>query len=388
MGRLKVATTGDSHFDNRGRLADRIDVHREMVDAWRAAGVDLILHGGDVYERRSDPTERAAVREFLEAAAKVAPIVLARGNHDAPRDLALFNDWAPRIHVAEEPAIVFPLDGCAVLVVPWFDKAKVVAAQAGAIMDTTAATNRIGSALFQGLASMVQAARLRHPELVVLGVGHLQIAGARVASGQTLIGETVEVGAADLAETGAAYFSVGHIHMAQRWANDTVGYPGSPDRGNFGETEPKGWVLVELEGNNLANVSFEPLHTVRAMHRLELDLREDPGKWQTALWYALENVDLRGALVRVDYHLAEEQTALVAVDAIEAELRAHGAVQAKAVPTIERRQRVRAPDILTACNDHERLDSWLRAKGIDLDPAASERIHDKLGALVDADANA
>ena len=52
----------------------------------------------------------------------------------------------------------------------------------------------------------------------------------------------------DLALVGADAYVLGHIHKSQAWdiGGAPVIYPGSPRRTDFGELEPKGYVIVDV----------------------------------------------------------------------------------------------------------------------------------------------
>ena len=70
----------------------------------------------------------------------------------------------------------------------------------------------------------------------------------KVATGQTLIGQTVELDASSIRGVGCEYAALGHIHMRQDWLNGSVAYCGSPRRCNYGEPEDKGFLVATFEG--------------------------------------------------------------------------------------------------------------------------------------------
>ena len=88
----RIAVIADSHFDETpgGRFEECIRIHEWIAEDIAARGVDLVLHSGDLFERRSTPRERQAVADWLRAVARVAPVAIVRGNHDASGDLPLF----------------------------------------------------------------------------------------------------------------------------------------------------------------------------------------------------------------------------------------------------------------------------------------------------------
>ena len=69
---LRLAHIADSHFDETSRFDECVHVHDWIAADIIARGADLIVHSGDVYERKSTPRERIAVARFFQALATVA----------------------------------------------------------------------------------------------------------------------------------------------------------------------------------------------------------------------------------------------------------------------------------------------------------------------------
>ena len=55
---MQVAILADSHFDEHSRFAECVRVHDWIADDIAARDVDLVLHAGDLYYRKSSPPER------------------------------------------------------------------------------------------------------------------------------------------------------------------------------------------------------------------------------------------------------------------------------------------------------------------------------------------
>ena len=68
MSRQVVAVVADSHFDEASRFEECQRLHAWIADDMAARGVDVVLHGGDLYERRSTPAERRSAAEMLKEA--------------------------------------------------------------------------------------------------------------------------------------------------------------------------------------------------------------------------------------------------------------------------------------------------------------------------------
>jgi len=402
MSTLKVACIGDSHFDEKNRLDDNVAVHRAFVEQAREAQVDVILHGGDFFERRSTPAERNALSEFLIHASSVAPVFGCKGNHDAEDDLDVFNflDTANPMHLFQRPTeprapwditLGDPSDpgaGFGVIALPWFSKASIVAAlpadtPAGT---TTEATIRAALGLLATL--RLQAEAFVKRGLVPLLVAHVQVAGSETSTGQTLVGTTVELAPNDILEVGCAYASLGHIHKAQSWCDGRVAYSGSPQRHNFGESEAKGWNLVTIDTERWAEpggvtVEFREL-PARKMLLIDMDWTkwhegQPPGT--SRIDYLQERGLIKDALVRLRYKINAEDLHLVDDSVIAAAFKEEGAHDIQIETVVHHTDRVRCAEIVTAESVWDKLVAYWNAKSIVVGAVDRERIKAKLGGL-------
>ena len=108
---MKVVHLADSHFDEKRDLADNVSVHGAALNSIADDAPDLIVHAGDLHNRRSSPEVRLAAADFLGELAEIAPVVLIRGNHDVPKDLDLYDrlQGGHPLHVIGSRP---PLPGC------------------------------------------------------------------------------------------------------------------------------------------------------------------------------------------------------------------------------------------------------------------------------------
>jgi exonuclease SbcD len=391
---IRLAHISDSHFDERGRLQDVVDVHDAFLRQAAARGVDAILHAGDWFERRSTPAERLAVADFLFNASQVAPVLGVKGNHDAALDLDLF----PRLEneklvsIADRPtaqpgsARVFHLGGghaIGFVALPWFDKAHLVAGLDATVDQSATRELTITAARHLLTCLRAEATRLRQAGVVPVLAAHVLVAGSEVSTGQTLIGTTVELAPGDLLDVGAAYAALGHVHMNQAWFDGRVAYSGSPHRCNFGEKEPKGWRLVTLsdDGEFVSNEFIEL--PARRMVFLEHDATrpQDLADLTAATIRDGNWPDLQGALVRLRYRIKPQDLHLVDEQALEGALFAQGAEEVQLEAIVEHETRQRAPGIVQSLTTAEKVAAWMRAKAITVDEATLVRLRDKLALL-------
>ena len=102
----------------------------------------------------------------------------------------------------------------------------------------------LGATLGQALRGLAQQ---RRPDVPLIGLAHLNIAGSKVGGGEVLIGQEIELSPADLDEIGCDYWALGHIHAPQQIA-ERAWYAGTPQPHSFGDSNVNGFNLVEIEG--------------------------------------------------------------------------------------------------------------------------------------------
>ena len=213
---MQVAILADSHFDEHSRFAECVRVHDWIADDIAARGVDLILHAGDVYERKSAPREREAVAAWVQRVTQTAPLVIVRGNHDILGDLPLLARLETRhpVYVEEGAAVRYVETArgvAAVACVAWPRKASLHAmlGQVGHEGSELAAGDAM-RAVLRGLGA--EMAEHDGPRLLL---SHAMVRGSKTSHGQPLVGCDMELGLDDLALAGADFYALGHIHMPQ-----------------------------------------------------------------------------------------------------------------------------------------------------------------------------
>lgn len=401
---MRVAIIADTQVDVERRFDEAARIHAWLVEDIRRAGADLVLHSGDVYERASTPEERALVVEFATALAAHAPLIIVRGNHDAPGELSIlarlrtthpiFVEEDHGVHLVQTAA-----GPCAVACLAWPRREDVqarVRADGGA--PAREVTHAVGAEqLREKLAAMRVELHRHHAPRVLLA--HAMVRGSRIGVGQpfytgedgraarVLMGAEFELGLEDLALAGADIVALGHVHQGQEWEVDGVPviYPGSPWRRDFGELGAKTYVLADFDrghdGWRLAG-----WRRVETPARRMVVVRVT---WSGDGWAEdLSGIDVAGAEVRIVYR-ADADHAAAARAAAHQLLRMflrEGAVDVrKPEGHIRARVRARAEDVAKATGLADKLCTlWLTRR-----PGLSEaRRRDLLQRLATLDAEA
>lgn len=428
---MKLLHSADWHLSpKRDKLEESTRCIEHLVDVAEAERPDVAVIAGDLLDfhdgaiRIDSETTRAMIR-LVQSLALVCPVLIVRGtpSHDREGLDFLRELWTQHpVHVAttfgqvalvkhnavdvdgqdEEPwftweGLDIALHGNAERILAAFtcfpspEKAWLMAHGMGSIREANAAAREVIHDLLAGF-GLVNAG-LTVPRVLV---GHCMVTGARLSSGITAIGEDLELGLSDLDAAHVDYAALGHVHEHQGWTTEQgthVRYSGSPGRLNFGETGPKGFLLVDLDTNpSAANPPVYDMRFVETPARRfvfgEATWNGDGAEGIRAEVARIAAEDLAGADVRFRYTVPEEHLHELAPDAIRAELLASGAREAKVERSIIPRERVRAAGISRLETLPEKVARWgetvateipaavlslaARIEGLDIEELAAE----------------
>lgn len=356
----RVAFMTDQHFDTSSRWEETLRIARWCEDKIAELEVDAIALGGDMFERRPNPVEVRAVCEHVQRLANIAPVVAVYGNHDVAESLAPLNllEAEHPISVVDRPETVIA-GGILFALLPWPKRAQLLAATAGLDREQAGAVGL--EALQNVLRGLAQADHDR--QLPHCFVGHVQLSGAKVSTGQPLApGADFELSLADLALAKADAYLLGHIHLGDnewRVGDEPVLYGGSLRRTTYGELEEKYLTVVTFDDQHRATVERIVIPTTPM---LLLEATFDNGlclnEWPVA--------NVRGAEIRLRYRCKREEREAARAKAQELRdaLLDDGALTVKLeeIVSVEGRSRATIADTL---NPEQRLESFWATKGFE-----------------------
>jgi DNA repair exonuclease SbcCD nuclease subunit len=240
---LICAHFGDVHLEEDHYFGDTAQCLEWFVADAIRSNVDLFVLNGDLTTYKQTIKERNLWIESLIQMANHAPVILVAGNHgkELDGDLHVFVRAKANhpIHLCTEPEFI-EFDRVVVAVFPYPRKAEFVAAgDEHDLQEAFVAQLEEFNRQFQ-----------RRPGLFRLFSGHFGVAGARVSSGQPLVGRCAEYPLDPLRRLQAQYVGLSHIHLRQQLA-PRVWYAGSLSRCDYSEDEDKGYHLVTLKEPNL-----------------------------------------------------------------------------------------------------------------------------------------
>ncbi len=239
---MDVLHCGDIHLTG-GMDTDAARALMTIADM--AADFDVVHVNGDIFEKKSTPEQRLVFRRFIDRVRLQGnPLVIIRGNHDEPNDLAVFDDRQfGEVYVSERPEVITLKGGeYVVATVPHFNAAG-IAAEA----DNHSQITELGNMAFEGLVESLWHEVALHTGIKAL-VFHGTIGGAQLDNGYIPRNNGICLALAQL-EAFPGIVVCGHYHKYQDVKNTgRVFYSGSPVRHTFGETDDKGVLAVRYQG--------------------------------------------------------------------------------------------------------------------------------------------
>ena len=274
--RVRILFLADTHlgFDlpTRARIQRRRRGHDFLANYATAlqpaldGDVDLVIHGGDVFNRSRPPTSVAwqAFEPLTRVADKGIPVFVVPGNHERGRIPQIRFAQHPRIHLFDRPrTYVLDVRGVRVAIAGFPSERHDVRTQ---------------------FADLVEATRWRkvdaHAKLLCI---HQCVEGARVGPNDFTFTTAADVIRGRDIPSGFSAVLSGHIHRHQVLTRDLRGqaiaapvlYPGSIERTSIAEAdEAKGFMIVDVTCDQSATqLGWEFRHLpARPLVRRELAL--------------------------------------------------------------------------------------------------------------------
>lgn len=358
----RVAIVADSHFHEHSRFDECVSVHNWIAEDAGQRGVDLVVHTGDLYERKSTPAERQAAADWIQLMADFAPVVIVRGNHDAIGDLPLLERLRAvhTIHVVETVGVL-RAGGIVVGCLGWPQRANLHAMLPDSGREEVERESSAAlRAVLRGLGAELERYREAYgAECPTMLAAHAMIDGSRVSTGQPLVGCDFSIGLSDLALANAGFYALGHVHCGNDWdiAGAPAVYPGSPRRTSFGELEAKHYVVAEHDGERW---TYERIETpARRMVHVETT-------WGVRCALPTSSVD--GAEVRLRFRCPSDHREAARAEALEfaEQLKAGGAYSVKVEECLVIESRARSPEVAQAKTLPDRLDAYWKSKAVDV----------------------
>jgi DNA repair exonuclease SbcCD nuclease subunit len=270
---FRFAHAGDFHLDEDRYFADTAQCLEWFVVDAVLSRVDLFVINGDLTTYKATIKERNFWVDRLVEMANHAPVILVAGNHGAELegDLYVFDRAKGKhpIYLCTEPEFI-ELGETAVAVFPYPHKVEMAGTE-----------HNLGETFARQLDEFNRRIEQR-PGCCKLFFGHFGVAGARVSSGQPLVGRCVEYPLDPLRRLQAQYVGLSHVHLRQQ-LGPRIWYAGSLSRCDYSEVEDKGYNLVTLYAPELRP----------DLSDLNIEFRMSPTRRMVELHVVYEDGELR-----------------------------------------------------------------------------------------------
>jgi len=262
---VKFLHTADLHIGKSRTLPDYLDRQSAMLDgiykAARNEDINIVLMAGDIFESKNIrwTEQKLFIEKLFQFDSEGFITIVANGNHD---ELAAgySHMWLPAMIAANgglrntyivdgEPQLV-ELDDIELAVIP--------------VVHHNMSTKELQAKV----EDMYGQASGSKPFVVML---HATISGANTDIGYNISGgpRIPDLGFVD-------YWAVGDIHKSQQ-IGEKAWYSGAPIQHDFGDAQPKGVLLVEVEMGSEPVTKLLELEGIKPL----VTLMEKPEEWPT-----------------------------------------------------------------------------------------------------------
>jgi exonuclease SbcC len=380
---MKLIHLSDVHYCKEHK-EEALASLRAVKETSKKNAVDLIVIAGDIFDSAMLNSANTGFPELLNAIKELAdeaPIAMIYGtpSHDVDNSLDVFPKLATKHDITIlEPCQVYFLNNhsdayfvetafsqamseAVLFGVPEPRKKYLLAGEAAGKDETEEAIRNA----MRKMCFLLAAKRREYPDIPCVTLYHGEVAGTSYQNDQTIErGTGISITIDDLADIGADYYALGHIHKPQRVGNLPAYYAGSIYPKNFGETHQAGFNIVEL--TNVDSYGFNAdVKRTDFPHPQNLKIETaNPTSYETPA------VAIAGKRVWVEITCSKEQKAFINVETELARLRKLGAVEGSRVTICDIPvETVRAAEITAVAAPSKKFEVW--AKNSDVDYAES-----------------
>jgi len=289
---MKIAHIADLHCC-RENAEEALASLRFLADYIKKSPVSMVAIAGDTWDASMLCTEGSGFNRFIDAIREIAdyaPVAMIYGTpaHDTDGSLEVFRKITCKYGITLlDPAqpyfltevngrgkIVQEIPGVAgkavILGIPEPRK-KYLLAENTAGKDETEEAVR---ATMHHLCYQLAAKRREYSDIPCVVLYHGEVAGTVYQNDMTVErGTGIAITIDELADIGADYYALGHIHKPQKVGNINAYYAGSIYPKNFGETHQASFKIVDIE-STIENQRLTSVNTVDFPHPRNLKIEK------------------------------------------------------------------------------------------------------------------
>lgn len=320
---FKVLHAADWHIRDKN-IDEAGDCLECLVNTACDQAVNLIVIAGDCFDSRDIKLDSKAAKLVIKTISKlanIAPVAIvtgtpshdgsapeilryARGKYDVhvssmPEQLLLYGGYFYDSLISNKPDAVLSL-------VPTPTKQFF---QTGSDIQTS---NEEISQAMNGLFAGLGAKAADFPRVPHILVGHWQVSGSKLSTGQVLTGQDIEISVDQMNLTDAGAHLLGHIHMPQQLGDRTF-YSGSLYPLTWGELEEKGFYIHEFDCDELYKSEFVKT-PCRKLVRIDFDFVKCPDaldELDMVLYGTHPGEEIKDCYVRCDFAVYQDQASIL-----------------------------------------------------------------------------
>lgn len=336
-----------------------------IVETARTESPDIIINAGDTFDSagiKADSLSAKLIFKIFKELADIAPVVIVIGTKSHDGEIAEILQYIKArfpVHVATFPEQLYfaGAHGTGVLVSMCPAPTKQHFATGSDIKGTDSEIAQAMSLMFSGFAAQAES----YKDIPHVLVGHWQTDGALISTTQTLIGIDISLSKEQMALGNFDLICLGHLHESQQIGNN-IFYPGSITGLNWGETTDKGFYIHEMHTDVRSIKSCFIKTPSRKLIKLSEDITEVQELTDLSGIPLMEMllsgdapVDVKDAVVRVEFKVFQDEATRINVDEIKASLMSSGAKEADIRIVRIPRENIRSKRILRLKGLDEKL---------------------------------
>jgi DNA repair exonuclease SbcCD nuclease subunit len=323
----------------------------------KAQEVDLVVIAGDIFDSRDIKLDSKSAKLVIKTVSELADIcpvaiVLGTASHDGTAaEVLRYARGKNGIHVSSAPEQILLRQGdfyghmigslkpdAVISLIPQPTKQYF---NQGNIQESNESISQAMNGLFAGFGAKAA----YFPRVPHLLVGHWNVSGSKLSTGQVLTGQEIDISVDQMNFTNASAHLLGHIHMPQQLGDRTF-YSGSLYPLTWGEMEEKGFWVHEFDCDDLVKSEFVKT-PCRKLVRFAVDLTTENIEYlDNFIIHHASTTDIKESYVRVDITTWQDEASKINKENITRQYLSYGAKDVDIRIIRVPRQNVRSETVL------------------------------------------